>query len=158
MLFLSARTEGSGLAWNRVTRSKGPHVFGAFRRARSWKAETRRKRRKVEPWKRLSSARQLICPPPSYYLWFHQFSIMFWTRGKHNTNHPVGGKKSNHYSFKWKNGYRWKMWGNCYFSHSNSHHSETEKKHGLYIRLVLCLLPWARHRALILVLNTDCWQ
>lgn len=155
---LSARTEGSGPAWNHVTRNKGPHVFGAFRRARSWKAEIRRKRQKVEPWKRLSSARQLICSPPPH-LWFHITFLLCFEHGENIIQIILlGEKKSNHYSLKWKNGYQWKMWGNCYFSHFNSHHRETEKKHGLYIRLVWCLLPWATRRTLILVLNTDCWQ
>lgn len=95
MLFLSARTEGSSPAWKHVTRSKGPHVFGAFRRARSWKAETRRKRRKVEPWKRLSSARQLICFPPTPHLWFHITFLLCFEHGENIIQIILLGGKKN---------------------------------------------------------------
>lgn len=77
---LSVCAEGSGLAWNRVTQSKGSHVFGVFHRAWSWKAEKWRKPQKVEPWKRLSSARQLIS---SFSLWFH---ITFLLCFEHSEN------------------------------------------------------------------------
>lgn len=122
---LSVCAEGSGLAWNRVTQSKGSHVFGVFHRAWSWKAEKWRKLQKVEPWKRLSSARQLIS---SFSLWFH---ITFLLCFEHSENiiqiMLLEKKKSNHYTLKWKNGYQWKMYGNCYFSHSNSHHKEPKR-------------------------------
>lgn len=80
MLFLSVCAEGSGLAWNCMTQSKGSHVFRAFHRAWSWKAETWRKLQKVAPWKRLSSARQLIS---SFSLWFH---ITFLLCFEHSEN------------------------------------------------------------------------
>lgn len=65
---LSVCAEGSGPGWNCMTQSQGSHVCRAFHRAWSWKAETWRKLQKVEPWKRLSSSRQLISP---FSLWFH---------------------------------------------------------------------------------------
>lgn len=85
---LSVCAEGSGLAWNCMTQSKGSHVFRAFHRAWSWKAETWRKLQKVEPWQRLSSSVNFLFFP----LVPHHFSIMFWTLWNHNTNHGAGEK------------------------------------------------------------------
>jgi len=77
---LSVCAEGSSLARNCMTQSKGSHVCRVFHRAWSWKAETWRKLQKVEPWKRLSSARQLIS---SFSLWYH---ITFLLCFEHSEN------------------------------------------------------------------------